>query len=503
MTGIRPTELEFVPGEVLIRLKDDRTVDDLVQIITDAKPQLNLQGFFLPDNFLSFRERFQYSNLNVWRLKFNGAEFEHKLHKFIEWLNNLNIVLYAEPNYIGYIAVDDRYYTRQWNFGSAGINVEAAWKNYPEAGRGVVVAVLDTGAGYADGDGRKKAKDFKPNTFMAPLGSDIVNNDDFPLDDHGHGTHVAGTIAQATNNQIGVAGVAYECTILPVKVVQANGICFTSDVAKGIDYAREHQANVINLSLTFDYESGVIENALEQAYKAGITIVAAAGNKGKKRRGIAYPASSEYCIAVGAINEFGTRADFSQYGEGVDFVAPGCDILQETYMDWEEDEYGGWRLVPGQTTPTFTELNGTSMATPHVSGLAALIIAQGVIDPENVKKVLQETAIPLGAPEEYGYGLVNGKEPEERLENLLLKYTATAYKPNWGEDITREGLSKSPKVAWDVNGDGEVDISDLVLVGSHFGEEGKDIKGDTNGDGQIDITDLVLVGSHLGELIED
>ena len=236
---------------------------------------------------------------------------------------------------------------------------------------------------------------------------------------------------------------------MPVKVARADGSCSTYDLAKGIDYAREHEANVINLSLTFNYKSNIIENVLEQAYNAGITIVAAAGNKGKTKIGIAYPASSPYSIAVGAINEFGTRASFSQYGEGLDFVAPGYDILQETYLDWEQDRAGRWMLTPGHSTPAFTALNGTSMATPHVSGLAALLIAQGIKDPGDVKRALQENAYDLGDTEEYGCGLVNGAETIKSCSQPLFEqYLLMLYQPSSVEDIKRDGLAGSPHLAY-------------------------------------------------------
>jgi subtilisin family serine protease len=185
------------------------------------------------------------------------------------------------------------------------------------------------------------------------------------------------------------------------------------------------------------------------------------------------------------------------YGEGLDFVATGCDIIQETYIDWEEDEDGNWSLVPSQTTPKFTALSGTSMATPHVSGLAALLIAQGIKEPDDVKKALQESAYDLGDAEQYGYELVNGVETIKICSQPLSEqYLLMLYQFSSVEDKKRDGLPEAP---WDINLDDVVNIFDLVIVASQFSQGGANLSGDVNGDGVINIFDLVLVGSHFGE----
>ena len=326
-------------------------------------------------------------------------------------------VEYAEPNYIvhAHWAPNDEYYPLQWHLDNpvyGGINMEAAW-DIETGDPSVVVAVIDTGVAYEDYMDYYLAPDLAQTSFVP--GYDFVNNDIHPNDDHSHGTHVAGTIAQSTNNGIGVAGVAFGSSIMPIKVLDGNGDGTIADEADGILWATDHGADVINLSLGGLAYSTAVENAVAYAYNHGVTIVASAGNEGAEPNRPMYPAAyDDYVIAVGATRYDEARAPYSNTGSYLDLTAPGGDrnedqnddgyadgVLQQTFNRITKDasDFGYW----------FFE--GTSMSAPHVSGVAALLISQGTaITPDDVRQALQSTAEDqgtLGWDEEYGWGIVD------------------------------------------------------------------------------------------------
>ena len=298
---------------------------------------------------------------------------------------------------------NDPRYAEQWNFQMVG--AEAAWKR--SRGTGVVVAVIDTGvSGTSSGKGQA-CRDFGSTTFTA--GYDFVNRDTDPYDDHGHGTHVAGTIAEATNNSEGVAGLAYGATIMPLKVLSASGSGTSADIADAIRWAADKGANVINMSLGSPFPDAVIRSACTYASKKGVVIVAAAGNSGKQ--GVGYPAAYSECIAVSSVGPSGKLAGYSSWGKQVALAAPGGDI--GGYSDRDESagilqntnlpvEYGG-------QGDGYYAFQGTSMASPHVAAAAALVMAQGIKDPAKVRKALTESAAKVtgGDVKKYGAGILN------------------------------------------------------------------------------------------------
>jgi serine protease len=276
---------------------------------------------------------------------------------------------YIEPNYL-YRALEvpnDPDYSKQWNLRS--INVESAWDN--SQGEGVIVAVIDTGV--------SRVPDLQQTEFVE--GYDFVNDRTDAADDSGHGTHVAGTIAQSTNNRYGVAGIAYAAKIMPLKVLSASGGGTVSDIAEAIRFAADNGAGVINLSLGGGGESQLLQEAIDYAYRKGVVVVAAAGNA--NQNSAAYPARYAHAIGVSALDAAGKKAPYSNYGAGVDISAPGGSeagkILQET-------------IDPSSNNPVFAGFQGTSMAAPHVAGVAALIKATGISDPESVKNILKQSA---------------------------------------------------------------------------------------------------------------
>ena len=298
---------------------------------------------------------------------------------------------------------NDPRYAEQWNFQMVG--AEAAWKR--SRGTGVVVAVIDTGvSGTSTGKGQA-CRDFGSTTFTA--GYDFVNRDTDPYDDHGHGTHVAGTIAEATNNSEGVAGLAYGATIMPLKVLSASGSGTSADIADAIRWAADKGANVINMSLGSPFPDAVIRSACTYASKKGVVIVAAAGNSGKQ--GVGYPAAYSECIAVSSVGPSGKLAGYSSWGKQVALAAPGGDI--GGYSD--RDESAG--ILQNTNLPVefggqgdgYYAFQGTSMASPHVAAAAALVMAQGIKDPVKVRKALIESAAKVtgGDVKKYGAGILN------------------------------------------------------------------------------------------------
>jgi serine protease len=334
-------------------------------------------------------------------------------------------VEYAEANYIAYAlkAPNDELYSLQWHLYNAsygGINAESAWTI--STGSGVVVAVLDTGIAYENYSEKnsegsnisyQKAPDLANTLFAA--GYDFVNRDEHPNDDSisGHGTHIAGTIAQNTRNGIGTAGVAFNAYLMPVKVLDSCGAGTYADIAEGIIWATENNAHVINLGFGGTEPSMALEKAIAYAYNRGVTLIAAAGNDGTG--GVFYPAAyDDYVIAVGATRYDETLAYYSNHGTSLDLVAPGGDLN----VDQNGDSYGDGILqqaykISGYSTISwgYSFMEGTSMAAANVSGVAALLIAKGdATSPAEVRQALTSTAEDKGTAGwdvRYGWGLVD------------------------------------------------------------------------------------------------
>ena len=317
----------------------------------------------------------------------------------------------------------------QWNFaGPFGVNAPEAWANVAAdgapGGQGVIVAVLDTGVAYANRGPFKRSPDFSAHEFVQ--GYDFVARNPFPNDRNGHGTFVAGTIAEETDNHLGVTGLAFGARIMPVRVLDTQGEGEASTIAEGVRFAVHHGARVINLSLEFSPNitaSDIPEliEALRYAHRKGVLVVAAAGNEG--HTAIAFPARAPDVIAVGATTEHGCLAEYSNDGTGLTLVAPGGGAD----ADLPGDPNCHPELPPGRSIfqETFTGSSvrrfglpsgyeGTSMASPHVAATAALIIASGVLGrhptPAQITSRLRATARELGGGGDehlYGAGLVN------------------------------------------------------------------------------------------------
>jgi serine protease len=324
---------------------------------------------------------------------------------------------------------------KQWNFlpyegiptarlptSSGGINAVGAWQHLEAAGRpgaeGVTVAVLDTGIAYrSDGPRFRKSPDFTTNQFVP--GYDFVANDEVPLDENGHGTHVAGTIAEKTDNGIGLTGLAYRAQLMPVRVLDAQGRGDAADIARGIRFAVTHGAQVINMSFNFGCHKRVatVDEALREAYARGVVTVASAGNLGSESC-VSEPATGPRVIGVGGTTEGGCLGYYSLAGTAIDVLAPGGGSPAPGCASISARPIYQVTLRP-RTTNEFSIPNnyvGTSMAAAHVSGLAAMVLASGVLGKqpspqarvEAVTRRIRSTARNLNLPTtQQGAGLID------------------------------------------------------------------------------------------------
>lgn len=289
------------------------------------------------------------------------------------------------------LAANDPRRGEQWNLDL----IESDAAHATATGTGAVIAVVDTGvaAGHPDLAGQ-----------ILP-GHDFVQDDDTPQDGNGHGSHVSGIAIAATGNGVGISSVAPGARLLPVRVLGDDGSGTSEDVAAGIDWARTHGADVINLSLGSEVPivgaSGgdEIDAAIRRAIAAGLVVVAAAGNNGVPV--CEQPAASEGLLCVGAVDKRKQRSFFSSFGMGLGVVAPGGSSLPMTGED----------ILSTVPPDGYEEIAGTSQAAPHVSGVAALLVGKGLRGQAAVKRIADtaQDLGPAGEDPEYGHGLVNAR----------------------------------------------------------------------------------------------
>lgn len=445
-----PSGPRWAPNEIIVKFRPTAREDRIAQI-----NQRRGTSVLHSNPFAGFK-----------RIKVPAGKTAEQM---VQLYNSEAEVDYAELNYYAYalFAPNDPFYYYQWHFddtykwtgpivdpdrqlvdgtnpyggdNGGGINLEPAW-DITTGEPNVIVAIVDTGVAYENYGGRfGLAPDLANTNFVA--GYNFVKNNEHANDDDGHGTHVTGTIAQSTNNGLGIAGIAFNCSIMPVKVLANRGPVSSgshADIASGIYFATDNGAAVINMSLGGPSGSTTLVDALEYAYNNGVTIICSAGNNGAGGPP-SYPAAYDaYCIAVGATRYDEMRSSYSTTGSYVDIAAPGGEagidqngdgygdgILQQTF-DKNPKDWGYWFY------------SGTSMAAAHVSGVAALLISTGVTGPDAVREALEVTAEdlgPVGWDIEYGWGLLDAY--------AALSYYQTAL--------------------GDLDGNGSVDLADLEIL---------------------------------------
>jgi serine protease len=392
------------------------------------------------------------------------------------------LVEYAEQDAYAYAQAtpNDTYYGLQWHYPKIGL--PAAWD--VTTGGPVIVGVVDSGIRF----------DHPDLGGVTVPGYDFFDNDPDPTDpgcpmvdasEPSHGTHVAGTVAALTNNGRGIAGVTWGGTsalrIMPVRVLGEDPVANRcgrgaySMIAAGIVHAADQGAKVINLSLSGEADAQILRDAVNYALSREATLIAAAGNQnsGAPR----YPAAYPGVIAVAATACNDQRASYSNYGSHIWIAAPGGDVPDcdgDGYQDWILSTW--WSPRAGSA---YWYLRGTSMATPHVAGVAALLISRGITTPEAIRNRLRDTAVDLGAPgwdPYFGYGLVNAaaavgaSNPNSTMRafagvvsgNTITRQSDFAGVAATGSfTITNAQPGTKSVFAWqDFNGNGQVDFGD-------------------------------------------
>jgi len=393
---LKETHFEYVPSQVLVGFKPDVTYSTVEALASSLN--------------CSIIRKLRKRNVYLWKVKGIGREEE-----VINQLQTNPDVLYAERNGLAYPdgqkLPNDPAFNLQWNLhqaSDADIDAPEGWYEiYNKFGRigdpNIVIAIVDTGVDYNHPD--LSASMWTDSN--SHHGYDFVNGDDYPMDDAGHGTHVAGIAAAVTNNSTGVAGVSWGCSIMAVKVLPAVGGGSNADISDGVDYAVDNGARVINMSLTGTAYSLALENAINDAYDANVVLVAAAGNYADDLDvNKYYPACYDKVICVSATNSNDQYTNFTNYGSYVDVAAPG----EEIYSTLCNNTYG--------------YMSGTSMATPHVSGLAALCLSTcPALSPQEVKDCIINGVDDLGSP---------GKDDYYGWGRIILPYNCCECAPGFG-----------------------------------------------------------------------
>lgn len=389
------TSVKYQSGEILVKFKKD---------INPNSEKWKDEEFFIGDWKKVFAGKAG-DKLNIYKKNVPTGKEDLAIKKLsknpkVEYVEkNLEVSADLVPN--------DPYYSSTGSWGQSygdlwglhKIAAEGAW-DVTTGSSQVVVAVIDTGVDYNHPDLKDNILKDSSGTVV---GYDFANGDSDPIDDHGHGTHVTGTIAGIGNNGVGIAGVTWNTKIMPVKFLASNGYGWSDDGAKAITYSVDHGARVLSNSWGGNGMSQVINDAINYAHDNNVIIVAAAGNNNSDTRDFS-PANNPNVIAVGASDSQDAKASFSNYGD-IDVYAPGVDVLSVrasgTSMGNIVNNY-------------YTRASGTSMATPHVSGLVALLLSKNPdLSNEEIRQIIRKSTDDLGDSGwdyTFGYGRIDAQK---------------------------------------------------------------------------------------------
>ncbi len=429
--------LNYVPGEVIIKFREGTTTTGQMRAMDSLRSRpLPQELQWIADRTARLRVATDPDSIGIAANLSRQPEVE-----------------YAHPNWLlktHSVPNDTSYAARQWNM--SALSMPSVWDI--NTGNGIIVAVIDTGVtsvnatySFPTWDGAAIVQDTMEYAINPDLdinrftgGRDFIFWNGPVLDMDGHGTHVAGTVAQSTNNSLGFAGMAYNARIMPLKVCYSywdlqilasdageegffppgSGGCSNSAINQAIRYAADNGAKVINMSLGGTNPSQSTRDSLEYAVSRGVFIALSAGNEFNDGNPTTYPASYAPAIAgvmsVGAVGRSLTRAGYSTTGEFVEIAAPGGNfsdggsagaIWQAGLLGSDFNEFTV--IFPRFDRYTDVPLQGTSMASPHVAGLAALLMSQGVTSPAAVEALITRTAQDLGTKgkdNDFGHGFI-------------------------------------------------------------------------------------------------
>ena len=411
------TKPEFVPGEVIVKFKEETPKNVKLELssnrFTLGVPSLDslnkvnnlfdVEPLSLTDSSPVFK--------NVYKLSFPE---DSDIKSIVESYENDKNIEYAEPNYIFHVldnTPDDTYFPQQWalnQLNDCDIDAPEAW-DVETGDENIIIAIVDTGVDYNHSDLANNIWNNSAETINGIdddsngyiddiIGWDFYNKDNDPIDDYGHGTHCSGIASAVTNNSIGIAGICWNCTIMPIKIGGSYGIPLDA-AANGIIYAADNGADVISMSFGGYFTSNLIGNAIDYAYDKNVVLVGAAGNSNTDMK--LYPAAYTKVIAVAATNSDDEKASFSNYGNWINVAAPGVDIYStmptyQVYMN-----YFGY-------SQNYDYCSGTSMACPYVAGLVGLLLSKNnSFTPEEIRTILKSSTDTVISDYYIGIGRIN------------------------------------------------------------------------------------------------